>query len=131
MRHLRLVVGRARTSQAIRCEGDDQGEGVCLVHQRDDRFRVECRQLLRKQEDGCKCSAGKGSRSDVTRTDTRSFALQALTMTVAANCKQVLTIAIAVFLFNLHINFTNGIGIVLTLIGGVSTVFFCFSTYFR
>ena len=49
--------------------------------------------------------------------------LQALTMTVAANCKQVLTIAIAVFLFNLHINFTNGIGIVLTLIGGVSTDF--------
>ena len=45
---------------------------------------------------------------------------QALTMTVAANCKQVLTIAIAVFLFNLHINFTNGIGILLTLIGGVS-----------
>lgn len=44
-------------------------------------------------------------------------------MTVAANCKQVLTIAIAVFLFNLHINFTNGIGIVLTLIGGVSTDF--------
>lgn len=43
-------------------------------------------------------------------------------MTVAANCKQVLTIAIAVFLFNLKINFTNGIGIVLTLIGGVSLV---------
>lgn len=42
----------------------------------------------------------------------------ALTMTVAANCKQVLTIAIAVFLFNLHINVTNGIGIILTLIGG-------------
>jgi len=41
-------------------------------------------------------------------------------MTVAANCKQVLTIAIAVFLFNVHINFTNGIGILLTLIGGVS-----------
>jgi hypothetical protein len=41
-------------------------------------------------------------------------------MTVAANCKQVLTIAIAVFLFNLRINFTNGIGILLTLIGGVS-----------
>lgn len=45
-------------------------------------------------------------------------------MTVAANCKQVLTIAIAVFLFNLKINFTNGIGIVLTLIGGVSTASF-------
>ena len=41
-------------------------------------------------------------------------------MTVAANCKQVLTIALAVFLFNLNINFTNGIGIALTLIGGVS-----------
>jgi hypothetical protein len=52
-----------------------------------------------------------------------TFALltcQALTLTVAANCKQVLTIAIAVFLFNLHINFTNGVGIMLTLIGGVS-----------
>ncbi|KAJ9119303.1 hypothetical protein QFC24_005774 [Naganishia onofrii] len=42
----------------------------------------------------------------------------ALTMTVAANCKQVLTIAIAVFMFNLSINITNGIGILLTLIGG-------------
>ena len=41
-------------------------------------------------------------------------------MTVAANCKQVLTIAIAVVMFNLSINFTNGIGIILTLIGGVS-----------
>lgn len=41
-------------------------------------------------------------------------------MTVAANCKQVLTIAIAVVMFNLSINFTNGIGILLTLIGGVS-----------
>ncbi|GHJ89458.1 hypothetical protein NliqN6_5860 [Naganishia liquefaciens] len=41
-----------------------------------------------------------------------------LTMTVAANCKQVLTIAIAVVMFNLSINFTNGIGIILTLIGG-------------
>lgn len=43
-------------------------------------------------------------------------------MTVAANCKQVLTIAIAVVMFNLSINFTNGIGIVLTLIGGVSGI---------
>lgn len=41
-----------------------------------------------------------------------------LTMTVSANCKQVMTIGIAVVLFNLHINFTNAIGIVLTLIGG-------------
>ncbi|KAI5450189.1 hypothetical protein NCC49_003338 [Naganishia albida] len=41
-----------------------------------------------------------------------------LTMTVAANCKQVLTIAIAVVMFNLTINITNGIGILLTLIGG-------------
>lgn len=45
---------------------------------------------------------------------------QPLTMTVAANCKQVLTIAIAVVMFNLTINITNGIGILLTLIGGVS-----------
>ncbi|OWZ28658.1 hypothetical protein C351_06492 [Cryptococcus neoformans c8] len=42
----------------------------------------------------------------------------ALTMTVSANCKQVLTIALAVVLFNLHITPTNGIGILLTLIGG-------------
>lgn len=41
-----------------------------------------------------------------------------LTMTVSANCKQVMTIGIAVVLFNLHINFTNALGIVLTLIGG-------------
>ncbi|KAF5099688.1 hypothetical protein D0Z00_001571 [Geotrichum galactomycetum] len=42
----------------------------------------------------------------------------ALTMTVAANVKQVITIIIAIVLFNLSINFTNGLGIVLTLIGG-------------
>lgn len=42
----------------------------------------------------------------------------ALTMTVSANCKQVLTIALAVVLFNLNITFTNGIGIFLTLCGG-------------
>ncbi|KAL1408879.1 hypothetical protein Q8F55_005693 [Vanrija albida] len=42
----------------------------------------------------------------------------ALTMTVSANCKQVLTIALAVVLFNLQISITNGIGILLTLIGG-------------
>ncbi|KAK6905981.1 hypothetical protein I203_106816 [Kwoniella mangroviensis CBS 8507] len=42
----------------------------------------------------------------------------ALTMTVSANCKQVLTIVLAVMLFNLHISPTNGIGILLTLVGG-------------
>ncbi|GMK54145.1 hypothetical protein CspeluHIS016_0107310 [Cutaneotrichosporon spelunceum] len=42
----------------------------------------------------------------------------ALTMTVSANCKQVLTIALAVVLFNLHITIANGIGICLTLAGG-------------
>lgn len=31
-----------------------------------------------------------------------------------------MTIALAVFLFNLTITFTNGIGILLTLLGGVS-----------
>jgi hypothetical protein len=54
------------------------------------------------------------------QADSKLGLYQALTMTVAANCKQVLTIVIAVFLFNLKINFTNGIGIMLTLIGGVS-----------
>ncbi|WWC66108.1 uncharacterized protein I206_100008 [Kwoniella pini CBS 10737] len=42
----------------------------------------------------------------------------ALTMTVSANCKQVLTIVLAVMLFNLHISPTNGVGILLTLVGG-------------
>lgn len=43
------------------------------------------------------------------------------------SCKQVLTIALAVVLFNLHITPTNGIGILLTLIGGVSLDFLsCF-----
>lgn len=41
-----------------------------------------------------------------------------LTMTVSANCKQVLTIAIAVVMFNVQITPTNGIGILLTLVGG-------------
>ncbi|GAA5980609.1 hypothetical protein JCM11641_006698 [Rhodosporidiobolus odoratus] len=42
----------------------------------------------------------------------------ALTMTVAANVKQVLTIVLAVLIFNLSLNRTNVIGIVLTLAGG-------------
>jgi hypothetical protein len=40
-------------------------------------------------------------------------------MTVSANCKQVLTIAIAVVMFNVHITPTNALGILLTLVGGV------------
>ncbi|KAL7409467.1 triose-phosphate transporter family-domain-containing protein [Mrakia frigida] len=42
----------------------------------------------------------------------------ALTMTVAANVKQVLTIVLAVIIFDLSINPTNMLGIVLTLAGG-------------
>ncbi|KAI9638239.1 TPT-domain-containing protein [Dioszegia hungarica] len=42
-----------------------------------------------------------------------------LTMTVSANCKQVMTIALAVVLFDLNISITNAIGILLTLVGGV------------
>ncbi|KAI0319715.1 triose-phosphate transporter family-domain-containing protein [Amylostereum chailletii] len=42
----------------------------------------------------------------------------ALTMGVAANVKQVLTILCAVSLFELNITATNGMGIVLTLVGG-------------
>ncbi|ORX90425.1 TPT-domain-containing protein [Basidiobolus meristosporus CBS 931.73] len=43
----------------------------------------------------------------------------ALTMTVAGNVKQVLSIVLAVTIFNLDISAMNGIGIVLTLLGGV------------
>ncbi|KAI0768172.1 TPT-domain-containing protein [Trametes elegans] len=42
----------------------------------------------------------------------------ALNMTVAANIKQVLTIALAVAVFNLTITRTNAIGILITLLGG-------------
>jgi len=42
----------------------------------------------------------------------------ALTMTVAANVKQVLTVILAVIIFNLTINPTNLFGITLTLAGG-------------
>ncbi|KAK9897084.1 TPT-domain-containing protein [Cystobasidium minutum MCA 4210] len=42
----------------------------------------------------------------------------ALTMTVAANVKQVLTIVLAVMIFHLKINLTNFFGITLTLLGG-------------
>ncbi|KAG8905167.1 UAA transporter [Tulasnella sp. 403] len=41
-----------------------------------------------------------------------------LTMTVAANVKQVLTILLAMFIFNLSINPANSVGIILTLAGG-------------
>ncbi|KAF9579087.1 UAA transporter [Lunasporangiospora selenospora] len=42
----------------------------------------------------------------------------ALTMTVAANVKQVLSIVVAVTVFNTKIGLLNGFGIVMTLIGG-------------
>ncbi|KAK9661396.1 hypothetical protein K7432_018193 [Basidiobolus ranarum] len=42
----------------------------------------------------------------------------ALTMTVAGNVKQVLSIVLAVTIFNLDISAMNGIGILLTLLGG-------------
>lgn len=42
----------------------------------------------------------------------------ALTMTVAGNVKQVLSIVLAVVIFKLDINATNAFGIILTLIGG-------------
>ncbi|KAG0225756.1 UAA transporter [Actinomortierella wolfii] len=42
----------------------------------------------------------------------------ALTMTVAANVKQVLSIVVAVTVFDTVIGFLNGLGIVLTLLGG-------------
>ncbi|KAK9693233.1 hypothetical protein K7432_014012 [Basidiobolus ranarum] len=43
----------------------------------------------------------------------------ALTMTVAGNVKQVLSIAFAFLIFNLEISAMNAIGIMLTLIGGI------------
>lgn len=42
----------------------------------------------------------------------------ALSITVAANVKQVLTILFAVFLFHLTITPVNALGIILTLVGG-------------
>lgn len=42
----------------------------------------------------------------------------ALTMTVAANVKQVITILLAIVFFSVNVNFTNSVGIILTLIGG-------------
>ncbi|KAK7042465.1 TPT domain-containing protein [Favolaschia claudopus] len=42
----------------------------------------------------------------------------ALSMTVAANVKQVLTIVCAVVIFNLNISALNAVGILLTLVGG-------------
>ncbi|KAI8146004.1 triose-phosphate transporter family-domain-containing protein [Fennellomyces sp. T-0311] len=42
----------------------------------------------------------------------------ALTMTVAGNVKQVLSIILAVIIFKLNINATNAFGIILTLLGG-------------
>ncbi|CDS13001.1 hypothetical protein LRAMOSA05185 [Lichtheimia ramosa] len=42
----------------------------------------------------------------------------ALTMTVAGNVKQVLSIVLAVIIFNLNISWMNGLGILLTLAGG-------------
>lgn len=43
----------------------------------------------------------------------------ALTMTVIANVKQVITIVFAIVFFDLYIDFTKGLGIALTLIGSI------------
>ena len=43
----------------------------------------------------------------------------ALTMTVAANIKQVLTVLLSIAFWNLRIGLTNAVGIGMTLIGGV------------
>ena len=40
-----------------------------------------------------------------------------LTMTVAGNVKQVLTILLGVFLFNTRVGFTNAVGVIVTLSG--------------
>nr|KAJ3405593.1 UAA transporter [Polyrhizophydium stewartii] len=42
----------------------------------------------------------------------------ALTMGVAGNVKQVLSIVLSVMIFSIKVSFTNGVGILLTLIGG-------------
>lgn len=39
-------------------------------------------------------------------------------MTVAGNVKQVMTIILSILFFNLVVNFTNSVGIILTLLGG-------------
>lgn len=44
----------------------------------------------------------------------------ALSMTVAGNIKQVLTILLGVLIFNLTITSTNALGIILTIVGGIS-----------
>lgn len=49
---------------------------------------------------------------------TANKATSALTMTVAANVKQVLSIILAVMIFNLTITAMNGFGILVTLLGG-------------
>ena len=38
---------------------------------------------------------------------------------VQANVKQVLTVVLAVVIFNIHITVINGLGIILTLLGGM------------
>jgi uncharacterized membrane protein len=42
----------------------------------------------------------------------------ALTMTVAANVKQILTIVLSIMFWGLAVSWLNGIGIILTLVGG-------------
>jgi hypothetical protein len=47
----------------------------------------------------------------------------ALGMTVAANVKQVLTILLAVLIFDLTITPANGLGVLLTILGGAGYAF--------
>ena len=52
-----------------------------------------------------------------------------LTMTVAGNVKQVLSIILAVVIFNLTITPTNGVGIFLTLLGGKCCKLECYNIW--
>lgn len=41
----------------------------------------------------------------------------ALTMTVCGNLKQIMTVALGIVIFNVHIDFLNGLGMLVTLAG--------------
>jgi drug/metabolite transporter (DMT)-like permease len=43
----------------------------------------------------------------------------ALTMTVCGNLKQIMTVALGIFMFNVNVDFLNGLGMVVTLGGAI------------
>ena len=117
MRSLWLVDWRAGKGAKVRRHTDDTVKSDCAVGQWRYCVWIEHCIIYGEQKAG---TIDNDRLCQVGPSAPKCDSWKAELTTAGCSCKQVMTIALGVVLFDLHINFTNGIGIVLTLIGGVS-----------